>query len=253
MDIVENRLKEYGRTLKYGEIPEAEIEWTIRRGKEAFYDENERQTLSRWEFMAGQAGYIRWRWWVFQGLLLLVLWMYLYFTESDIYMQRSMGVFSSLFAVMIIPELWRNQSTQAMEVEGCAYFSLRRIYAARIFAFGMVDLTLLSIFGGVVSLTVQVTLYEMLIQFVLPFCVTCCICFRTLTGKYWNSEYMAIFLSLLWTAIWMLLLMREDLYRQIAKPVWLLILSLAVCGFMLSVRGVIGKCSRIWEEKRQWS
>lgn len=58
-----------------------------------------------------------------------------------------MGAAAPLFALLILPELWKNQSSHTLEIECTTCYSLRQIYGARIFLFALVDITLLSIFS----------------------------------------------------------------------------------------------------------
>lgn len=53
---------------------------------------------------------------------------------------------ASLFAVLIMPELWKNRNTGAMEIEGTTFYTLRQMYAARIMAFALADGFILGIF-----------------------------------------------------------------------------------------------------------
>ena len=55
-------------------------------------------------------------------------------------------------------------------------------------------LLLLSVFTLMVMLTGEVFAEEMLIQFFLPYLVTCCICFRVLSSRRIGSEVFALFL-----------------------------------------------------------
>ena len=48
----------------------------------------------------------------------------------------------TLFAILIIPELWKNRANCCMEVEGSTYYALRQIYSARILLFGLADILL---------------------------------------------------------------------------------------------------------------
>lgn len=79
-----------------------------------------------------------------------------------------MGVMAAVFAILLIPELWKNRAANAMEVESSTYYSLRQIYAARMLAFGVVDIGLLSVFTVVVSVTTSIQAKEMVIYFFLP-------------------------------------------------------------------------------------
>ena len=104
------------------------------------------EQLSRAEFLYQQSQYIRKRWWILQGGLLVLLWILLAVSESGVVVQKSMGVAAPLFAVLLLPELWKNRNAQATEIEGTAFYSLRQIYAARIFLFAMADFLLLFAF-----------------------------------------------------------------------------------------------------------
>lgn len=136
------------------------------------------------------------------------------------YVERGMGIFAPVFVILLIPEFWKNRSSDSEEVEGAAFYSLRQIYSARMLLFGMADFFLLSLFCGAVSATVQLTAEEMLIQFFLPLNVTCCICFSVLCCRRYGSEYMAVALSLLWIAVWILIVLNEAVYTIVARPVW---------------------------------
>ena len=92
------------------------------------------------EFLYDQMQFIQKRWWILQGCLLAVLWIFLN-DAADIYeMQRLMGAGACLFAIFLVPEIWKNRRNQAMEIEGAAYYSLRQVCMARILLFGFMDL-----------------------------------------------------------------------------------------------------------------
>lgn len=68
-----------------------------------------------------------------------------------------MGTLAPLFVVLVLPELWKNRSSGALEIECTAYYSLRQIYAARMVLFGLVDLALLTLFFSAALLAGQAT------------------------------------------------------------------------------------------------
>lgn len=93
--------------------------------------------LSYMEFLYDQMQFIQKRWWILQGCLLAVLWIFLN-DAADIYeMQRLMGAGACLFAIFLVPEIWKNRRNQAMEIEGAAYYSLRQVCMVRILLFGL--------------------------------------------------------------------------------------------------------------------
>ncbi len=101
------------------------LQETIRLSKAAFYEMESREQLSRAEFLYQQSQYIRKRWWILQGGLLMLLWILLAVSESGVVVQKSMGVAAPLFAVLLLPVLWKNRNAQATEIEGTAFYSLR--------------------------------------------------------------------------------------------------------------------------------
>ena len=84
-----------------------------------------------------------------------------------------MGILAPSFVILILPELWKNRSNGAMEVEGATFFSIKNIYAARMLLFGMVDVCLLSVFLITSTFVLQIAFMDILIQFILPMNVTC--------------------------------------------------------------------------------
>lgn len=234
-------------------LEEEEIAKTLSRAKEAFYEGAKEYTMSRMEFLFHQMGYIKKWWWLCQGLVLVVLWRFLYLAGSDIYTRRIMGVLSAVFAILLVPELWKNRSSQSMEIEGTAYFSLRQVYVARMLLFAMADVLMLSVFLGVVSVTVQICIKELLFYFFLPFNVTCCICFRLLYSRWVNSEYLAVALSLLWSVVWGGIVLKEAVYSAVMVPIWWGILLASAAYMLFTVYQMIRKCENYWEVNPIWN
>ncbi len=226
---------------------EQRLQETIRRSKAAFYEAEDCESLSYADFLYQQSRYIQKRWWMMQGILLFLLWLLLVLTGSSFYVQRSMGIGASLFAVLLLPELWKNQSSGALEIENTAYYSLRQIYSARIFLSALVDLLFLSLFVLSAVGTGTMSVEEIVIHFFLPYLVTCCICFRTLYSAGKSSEYLALLLCMLWCAVWTQFVLNEKIYEAVSLPLWLVMTAAAVLylGYWIS-RGQRG-CREILE------
>ena len=219
------------RTLTY-DIPanEEKVMKTIAVSKAAFLSAEADRNLSHLEFLSAQSRLIKKRWWLLQGLLLALVCLFLQQTEADFLTRRALGLAGPLFVILILPELWKNRNFDAMEVECTTYYTIRSIYAARLTLFAVVDLILLSAFFAVASMVARISLWEMLIQFVLPFNVTCCICFRTLYAKRIRSEALAMLLCILWTGIWAILIMSNAVYAVISVPMWIAALAASLLG-----------------------
>ena len=165
------------RTLTY-DIPinEDKMMETIVVSQSAFLSGEAEQMVSLGEFLLLQSRLIQKRWWFLQGMLLACVCLFLCYMETDYLIRRTLGLAGPLFVILILPELWKNRNFDAMEVECTTYYTIRSIYAARLALFAGVDLLLLSAFFSVASVFAKITVWEMLIQFLLPFNVTCCIC-----------------------------------------------------------------------------
>lgn len=229
------------------------LEETIRLSRAAFFESEKRRTVSRWEFLLSQAKIIRKRWWLLQagvlaGILLLMLQ-----TDAADLNARCLGAAAPLFLLLALPELWKNRHYDAMEVESAAYYTLRQVYAARLTLFAGADLTILSLFFFSASVFARVTLWELMVQFLLPFNVDCCICFLCLYSRNSNSEIISVLLSGVFTVLWETVILREPVYQAITVPVWAILLGLtAAWGFALVVRGQ-RKWSQFWEVQSIWN
>ena len=229
------------------------IDICVTKSKQIYCEHESQGYLTRMEFLYQQSRYILKRWWVAQGLLLLALWWVLKHSDSSYFIQRSMGTAAPLFVVLMMPEFWKNRHMNAMEIECTSYFSLRRIYAARLILFASVDLILLSAFSLTSVRTTHLSLWELMVQFILPFNVTCCICFQTLYNKWFRSEIFSMFLCMLWSAVWILIVLNTRLYSMISEAIWylLLIMSTLYLGYCI-YRGQ-RKCNDIWESDMVWN
>ncbi len=224
------------------------LQEVVRSAKAAFHEGESDDILTGAEFLYQQAGYIRKRWWVLQGMVLVALWMLIRYMEGNSYEQRIMGVAAPLFGVLLLPELWKNREMNAMEVEGAAFYSLRQIYAARLFAFAMVDVLMLTAFCLVNVGSGQLMLEEIMLQFFLPLTVTCCICFRTLYSRRACPEVFAVILCLLWSGIWLQVALLGKLYDRVSVPVWYGVLVTAFCYLLYCIYRGQRNCRAVLEE-----
>lgn len=240
MKSVEQQLREYGRNSRIN-VGEEEKKTVLERSKAAFYRELENRPATRFEFIFQQSRFLQKRWWLIQFLVLVLAYVILRCSGG---MVKELTAFGALFIILVIPELWKNKSQASMEIEGAAYYSLRQIYAARLLLFGVLDGILLSVFSFFVVYTTRIELAEMVFQFFLPMIVTCCICFTMLCSTAASSELAAVFLSAFWTAVWMLLISQESVYRAVSVPIWTGICVLA----LLYLAAVIDRVLRTSEQ-----
>lgn len=232
---------------------EESLQRAIRRATAAFYEGEEAQCLSRWEFLVQQSRCIQCRWWVLQGALLILVWCLLKTADSTAYVQRSLGVAAPLFVLLALPELWKNRSCNAMEVEGAALYSLRQIYAARLTLFIGMDVLLLSSFFLAARWSGTVTLWELLVEFLLPCNVSCCICFSCLYSPRFSSETLCLVLCGTFAAFWETLLLRDAIYRAVSPVLWAAMLAGSFLLLIRCIRKGQAVLYNVWEVKPIWN
>lgn len=228
-------------------LHEEKIKETILKSKSAFLMAEQEKVLSYREFLWIQLKVIKKRWWVLQSLILLALWVALVTVNDEVYIQRSMGIVATLFVILVIPELWKNRSCGCMEIEATSYYSLKQVYAARMLLFGITDLFLVTLFLGIVSTRLNFELLELMIQFLVPLCVTACICFGVLCSRYFLNETVVIILCVLWSSVWLFIVLNESIYPMIAIWVWFVLLGVTILFLIFSIYRILKNCDNYLE------
>ncbi len=234
---IKRRLSERGgsnRTPEEEQRYQEGLARTLKASARALYESEQGSVLSRAEFLYQQSRYIQKRWWLLQGAALLMLWWLLQSTGSPRYISRYLGVLASVFGILILPELWKNRSAQSVEVECAAYYSLQQIYGAKIFVFALVDALLLAVFFAASAFEGNYPLEELIIQFFMPYFVTCGLCFQSLYGKRFSGIGQAVALCGGWCVLWTEIVLNEAVYQAIAQPLWWLMLGISA-GYLFYV------------------
>ena len=243
---LEEKLKNYKETVKI--VPnEQNIKETIKKSIDMFCSVEQERLLNYWEFLWAQLRLIRKRWWVFQLLLLAALWTALPSLQGEQHTQRTMGVAASLFIILIIPEFWKSQTYQSMEIECVSYYSLRQIYSARMLLFGIVDTVLITLFCWLSFAALNAALSQILVQFILPMAVTACICFGMLCSKHQYSETVAVMMCTGWSGIWLFSVLNERIYAAITYPLWLTFLGIALLFAAFTIYRTLYCFNNYWE------
>lgn len=232
---------------------EEKIKETILLSQRAYYQSEAAAPLPWFDFLTQQGRYIQKRWWLIQALLLSVVLLLFSLSDTTLYLQKCLGVTAPLFVLLALPELWKNRAWGAVEVEGTAYYTLRQIYAARLSLFVGMDFLLISAFFLGVSYFWKLTLWEMLISFVLPFNVSCCICFRCLYSAKASSELFPILLCMAWTVVWVEIVLTDRLYSVISPQLWAGMLVMSAVFLICSVLSGQRNLNGIWERKPLWN
>ena len=108
---IETKLKTYADLQKNSIVNKEKLQCTIEKSKEEFWKSQTSVEVSWLEFLYQQAAYIQKRWWFGQGLLLAILWLILYLSNSNVYERRCVGILIPCFVILFLPELWKNRSS----------------------------------------------------------------------------------------------------------------------------------------------
>ena len=252
MSNYKEHIQEYKQIIQKSYIKDEAKENTINICQDILRNtdcKNQTSRASYFEFLYEQSRFIKKRWWVLQGGVLLYLWIWLNgYAHNYKDMTRLMGVLASVFVVLIVPEIWKNRRNGAIEIEQAAYYTLRQICAARMLMFAVVDFVIVVAFMVAVCTTTDIALNELVINFLLPVNVSCCICFRVLYSRWEKSEYVAVLLCLVWVGVWMMIVANDIIYQKITMPVCTVMLVMTFAYFVFCAKKSLIFDERIVED-----
>lgn len=246
MKVCRKRIKDYKQLIQREYVRDTAVQKVIDCCCDLMTPE-ENSRMSYIEFLYEQSRFIKKRWWGLQALVLLLLWLLLKDSDNAGDMGRMMGIMATVFAVLIIPEVWKNRRYSAMEIEGTAFYSLRQICAARILLFAVADMVMMTVFFAASFYTIEISAYRMITDFLVPFNVSCCICFRLLYSRRGEMEYVALLVSGVWMGIWTAIVMHDEIYQSVVEPVWLGLLLLSFGYFAFCVKKSQWNYENGWE------
>lgn len=223
------------------------IEKTVQKCITAVSAIEEEAILSYVEFFWVQVKLIQKRWWVFQGIILIVAGLLLEFSDASEHMQRGMSVAAALFVILILPEIWKNRETNSMEIEESSFYSLKQIYSVKILAFGLVDICMLTMFCFVITSTQHVPVYSLLTQLVFPLMVATGICFAILSSKKHFGEIVAIFTCIIVNGLWAVMITNGNIYDKITPILWNILFGISGLFVVISICKTIYNCDKYWE------
>lgn len=249
MEKIKKLLKEYQENNQTN-INVNKLNNTINISKDSFYKGKEHRTISYFEFLFEQAKYIQKRWWIIQIILLFALWKIIDSFESEDSIRRCIGILVPTFVIMILPELLKNRLSKSLEIECSTCYSLKEVYSAKMILFAIIDIFLISIFIIMVSTTTKMRLIDLIIQFFIPFNITCSICLTILRCKRSYKDYIESIVAFISIAIWMLIVLQENIYNMITLPIWIGIIMFSILYLCFSIYKIFTEnIQELWEEK----
>lgn len=242
----QKKIKDYQNLIQGQYVRESSVQSTADRCEAVLAGQVDSR-ISYFEFLYEQSRYIEKKWWVLQGMVLLVLWYLLWENGIDAYEERMMGNLAAVFTILIIPEIWKSRRYSSIAIEKASYYSLRKICTARVILFGAVDMVMATAFFVITMYTVQIMAYRLAVNFLIPFLVSCCICFRMLCSRRQGMEYTAAVVCMVWSVLWSAVTANDTIYDRIAGPVWAGLILLCVGYLVFCVRKSLSDCEINWE------
>lgn len=120
----QRKIEEYKSLIQKEYIRETAVH-TVKERCSDILNRQDNRRASYFEFLFEQFKFIKKRWWILQGGILVLLWILLVDSDGGANTERTLGAMSVMFSVMIIPEIWKNRSFSAVEIEKTAFYSLR--------------------------------------------------------------------------------------------------------------------------------
>ena len=222
----EKKIESYQTLIQKGYVRESAVRNVMKQCAGIMSRQDDRRA-SYFGFLHEQFKFIRKRWWALQGGSLLLLWMLLADYGEGANAERVLGALSVI----------------------SSYYSLRQICSARILMFAAVDLTMITIFFAVSFSTLQISAYRIVIDFLVPFNISCCICFRLLYSKWQELEYIAVFLSTACIFAWSMIVSTDFIYERISMTVWIGLLLLSFIYLIYCIWKSQCNCEINWEGK----
>ncbi len=222
----EKKIESYQTLIQKGYVRESVVRNVMKQCAGIMSRQDDRRA-SYFGFLHEQFKFIRKRWWALQGGSLLLLWMLLADYGEGANADRVLGALSVI----------------------SSYYSLRQICSARILMFAAVDLTMITIFFAVSFSTLQISAYRTVIDFLVPFNISCCICFRLLYSKWQELEYIAVFLSTACIFAWSMIVSTDFIYERISMTVWIGLLLLSFIYLIYCIWKSQCNCEINWEGK----
>lgn len=242
----QKKIKEYKRLIQDHYVRDASVERVVDQCQAVMAERGD-DRISYYEFIYEQAQYIEKKWWVLQGFVLLFLWYLLWDNGMDGNVERMIGSLAAVFAVLIIPEIWKNRRYSSVAIERASYYSMRDICAARILLFAAVDLVMITVFFVITLYTVRIAAYRLAVDFLIPFLVSCSICFRLLCSRHKGMEYVTVVLCVMWSVVWLAIVANDIVYERVAGTVWFGLILLSIGYLMFCIRKILSDCEIVWE------
>ena len=226
-DKLEKILKNMNKQNEQKPSKEA-IDSLVLKARELINSKDNESRIGFIEFIILQVKIMKKEWWLAQAFLLFIAAKWLSISDGEAYVQRGLSIIASLFVILVIPELWRNIENKSIEIEETSIFNLRKIYAAKLIAFGFVDTTILTLFCIYAVQMQEIMFADILKQFIFPIMIASMICMKAFSGRKYFNQLITMIICIAANMVWMIIVLNENIYLKITPFVWVVMFSTSI-------------------------
>lgn len=213
------------------------LEETIVLSKRILMEREKEKEAGMLEFVFGQMRFISKGTWAVKAVVFLGMFFALYGIRprGGKGAEQMMAVAASLLVLTAMPEIWKNIRYQALDVEGCTRFGLKKAYLARFLLLGMTDLCMATFFVLCTNRWLSSSFYQIALWLLVPYNSMLMICLSIMAFGKRGSESMAEAVGALWMAAVFWLTGYLQIYEKVQLFMWgiLLLFSYVYIGFVI--------------------
>lgn len=211
------------------------LEETIALSKRILMEREKEKEAGMLEFIFGQMRFISKGTWAVKAVVFLGMFLALYGIRPQKGAEQMMAVAASLLVLTAMPEIWKNIRYQALDVEGCTRFGLKKAYLARFLLLGMTDLCMATFFVLCTNRWLSSSFYQIALWLLVPYNSMLMVCLSIMAWGKRGSESMAEAVGALWMAAVFWLTGYLQIYEKVQLFMWgiLLLFSYVYIGFVI--------------------
>lgn len=218
------------------------LEETIALSKKVLMEREKEKEAGMPGFIFGQMRFISKGTWAVKAVVFLGMFFVLYGIrpEGGKGAEQMAGVAASLLVLTAMPEIWKNIRYQAVDVESCTRFGLKKAYLARFLLLGMTDLCMTTVFVLCTNRWLSLPFYRIAVWLLVPYNSMLMVCLSVMAFWKRGSEAVAEAAGALWMAVVFWLTGYFDIYEKVQLFLWGILLVLSYV-YLLFVIGKIVK------------
>lgn len=213
------------------------LEETIALSKRIVMEREKEKETGMLEFVFGQMRFISKGTWAVKAVVFVGMFLALYGIrpQGGKGAEQMAAIAASLLVLTAMPEIWKNIRYQAVDVESCTRFGLKKAYLARFLLLGMTDLCMATVFVLCTNRWLSSPFYQMAIWLLVPYNSMLMVCLSVMAFGKRGSESMAEAGGALWMAVVFWLTGYLQIYEKVQLFMWgiLLVLSYVYLGFVI--------------------